>query len=92
MDTIYIPKDTESKENARKFVGFVCPTQTGPKNCRGIWRSSSLLNVRGGLDPETVSDPYAYPTDGVYTKTKSFTCLSPEIRELYNSGWIRLLK
>lgn len=86
------PRAAENKENAEKFINFMCSTQAGLKNCEEIWYSSPLLSVREELDPETANDPYAYPTDDVYAKTESFACLSPEIRELYNSEWIRLLK
>ena len=92
VDAMCIPKGAENKENAEKFINFMCSTQAGLKNCEEIWYSSPLLSVREELDPETANDPYAYPTDDVYTKTESFACLSPEIRELYNSEWIRLLK
>ena len=92
VDAMCIPKGAENKENAEKFINFMCSTQAGLKNCEEIWYSSPLLSVREELDPETANDPYAYPTDDVYAKTESFACLSPEIRELYNSEWIRLLK
>ena len=92
VDAMCIPKGAENKENAEKFINFMCSTEAGLKNCEEIWYSSPLLSVREELDPETANDPYAYPTDDVYAKTESFACLSPEIRELYNSEWIRLLK
>ena len=93
VDAMCIPKGAENKENAEKFINFMCSTQAGLKNCEEIWYSSPLLSVREELDPETANDPYAYPTDDVYAKTESFACLSPwKIRELYNSEWIRLLK
>ena len=52
-----IPKGAENKENAEKFINFMCSTQAGLKNCEEIWYSSPLLSVREELDPETANDP-----------------------------------
>ena len=75
-----IPKGAENKENAEKFINFMCSTQAGLKNCEEIWYSSPLLSVREELDPETANDPYAYPTDDVYTKTRA--CLSLPLKSV----------
>ena len=90
VDAMCIPKGAENKENAEIFINYMCSTQAGLKNCEEIWYSSPLMSVREELDPEVANDPYAYPTDEVYAMTESFACLPAEIRELYNTEWIRL--
>lgn len=90
VDAMCIPKGAANKENAEKFINYMCSTQAGLKNCEEIWYSTPLLSVREELDPETADDSYAYPSEEIMSQCESFACLSPEIRELYNSEWVRL--
>ena len=91
VDAMCIPKGAENKENAEKFINFMCSTQAGLKNCEEIWYSSPLLSVREELDPEVANDPYAYPDESILANCESFKNLPDEILALYDSEWTRLM-
>ena len=50
VDAMCIPKGAENKENAEKFINFMCSTAAGLKNCEETWYSTPLLSVREECD------------------------------------------
>ena len=92
VDAMCIPKGAENKENAEKFINFMCSTAAGLKNCEETWYSTPLLSVREELGAEVVEDSFAYPdTAFMSEQCETFSCLPAEIRTLYNDQWVRLM-
>ena len=106
VDAMCIPKGAENKENAEKWIDFMCRPDIAKRNFEYITYPTPNKGAFDLLDPELQenkavfpdisslkgSETFQYLGDEVDAKTESFACLSPEIRELYNSEWIRLLK
>lgn len=92
VDAMCIPKGSEHKENAEKFINFMCSTEAGLLNVAVTQYSSPLLSVREALEPAVVNDPYAYPDrEFIETMCEVYTCLPADIRALYNDQWVRLM-
>ena len=90
VDAMCIPKGAENKDNAEAFINFMCSTDVGLANCQETWYSTPLLSVREALEPEVVSDPFAYPEADILAMCESFKNLPADTLNLYNSEWLRL--
>lgn len=90
VDAMCIPKGSENKENAEKFINFMCSTAVGKANCEETWYSTPLLSVRDELGSDVVNDPYAYPDASVLAECESYQNLPEATLALYNKEWLRL--
>lgn len=90
VDAMCIPKGAANKENAEKFINFMCSTEVGLANCDAIGYSTPLNSVLEALDAEVREDPVAYPSDDVLSRCEQFLNLPQDILEFYDSEWLRL--
>ena len=90
VDAMCIPKGAANKENAEKFINFMCSTEVGLANCDAIGYSTPLNSVLEALDAEVREDPVAYPSDDVLSRCEQFLNLPQDILEFYDSEWVRL--
>ncbi|QNL45505.1 spermidine/putrescine ABC transporter substrate-binding protein [Oscillibacter hominis] len=90
-DAMCIPTSAANKENAEKFINFMCSTDVGLANCEAIGYSTPLQSVYDALDEETRSNPVAYPPDEVLATCEAFTNLPQDIlKEFYTDKWLKL--
>ena len=90
-DAMCIPTSAANKENAEKFINFMCSTDVGLANCEAIGYSTPLQSVYDALDEETRSNPVAYPSDEVLATCEAFTNLPQDIlKEFYTDKWLKL--
>ena len=82
VDAMCIPKGAANKENAEKFINFMCSTEVGLANCDAIGYSTPLNSVLEALDAEVREDPVAYPSDDVLSRCEQFLNLP---RTFWNS-------
>ena len=85
-----VPKGAKNKENAEKFINFMCSKDVGLANCEAIGYSTPLMSVFKALDPSVSGDTVAYPPDSVLKKCESFLNLPQDVLEFYDSEWLRL--
>ena len=90
VDAMCIPKGAANKENAEKFINFMCSTEVGLANCDAIGYSTPLMSVYEALDEDVRSDTVAYPSDETLAKCEQFLNLPQEILDFYDSEWLRL--
>lgn len=90
VDAMCVPKGSKNKENAEKFINFMCSKDVGLANCEAIGYSTPLMSVFKALDPSVSGDTVAYPPDSVLKKCESFLNLPQDILEFYDSEWLRL--
>ena len=90
VDAMCIPKGAANKENAEKFINYMCSTEVGLANCDAIGYSTPLMSVYDALDEETRSNTVAYPSDAVLANCEQFLNLPQDILEFYDSEWLRL--
>lgn len=89
-DAMCIPKGAANKDNAEKFINFMCSTEIGQANCEAIGYSTPLKSVKAALDPSITSDPVAYPSQEVLSRCEPFLNLPDDILKFYDSEWLRL--
>lgn len=90
VDAMCIPKGAANKENAEKFINFMCSTEVGLANCDTIGYSTPLMSVYEALDEEVRSDTVAYPSGETLANCEQFLNLPQEILDFYDSEWLRL--
>ncbi len=91
IDAVVIPKNAKHKENAEKFIDFLCRTDIGLLNVDYIGYSTPLSTTKDELDEELQNDPIAYPTDEILANCEVYTYLEPEVDEMYNEKWKKVL-
>jgi spermidine/putrescine transport system substrate-binding protein len=90
VDAMCVPKGAGNKENAEKFINFMCSKDVGVANCEAIGYSTPLKSVKAALDPAISGNPVAYPSSDVLAKCEQFINLPQDVLEFYDSEWLRL--
>lgn len=91
MDSWVIPKNAKNKENAEKFLNFLCRPEVMKKNFEYITYSVPSSAARKLLDKEYRDSPIAFPEFSSLTNCEVFTYLGEEADELYNRKWKELM-
>lgn len=91
IDAMVIPKNAKHKENAEKFMDFLCRTDIGLLNVDYIGYSTPLSTTKAELDEELQKDPIAYPSDEILQNCEVYTYLEPKIDAMYNEKWKKVL-
>ncbi len=87
MDSWVIPKGAENKENAEKFLDFLCRPEIMQKNFDFITYSVPSSAARELLDEEYRDSEIAYPDEDFLKNCEVLTYLGNEADELYNEKW-----
>lgn len=72
FDAMVIPKSTQNKEVAEKFVDFMTRPEIAVKNAEYIGYSSPIPEAVELLDDEIKNDPVAYPSEEELENTEVF--------------------
>ncbi len=87
-DSMCIPKGAKNKENAEKFIDFMCRPDIQAKNAEYIGYSSPSTPARD-LMGDAGQDPTAYPDITKYD-LEFFSALDDETKEYYNKIWTEI--
>ncbi len=90
VDAMCIPKGAANKENAEKFINFMCSKRIGLANCEAIGYSTPLKSVKAALPKDIRENPVAYPSRETLSKCEQFINLPEKVLEFYDSEWLRL--
>ncbi|MEW9094227.1 MAG: spermidine/putrescine ABC transporter substrate-binding protein [Clostridiaceae bacterium] len=85
-DSMVIPKGSNNKELAEKFINYMCKTDVALKNVEFIGYSSPQDEVIKQLPKELTSDKAAYPNIEDLENSEVFEDLSSSL-ELYDRIW-----
>ena len=85
IDAMCIPSCAQEKEAAELFITFLCDPKIAAANMEWICYSTPLSAAKAYMDPETVSDPVAYPSDEVLANGTSFAYLPEDISRYVES-------
>ena len=89
IDLVVIPKTSRNKENAEKFINFLCRTDIALMNTEYIGYSTPHIEAKSLLDEELRNDPAAYPSDEILDRCEVFTDVGAA-REVYNQKWLEV--
>lgn len=88
IDSWVIPKNAENKENAEKFLDFLCRPDIAAKNFEYITYYSPVEGVKEYVEDEyLLNSPLAFPDPEQYTNCSTFHYLGEEADEYYNEIW-----
>lgn len=85
IDAMCIPTCCQEKEAAELFINFLCDPEIAAANMDWVGYGTPLSAAKDYLDPETVSDPVAYPSEEALVNGTSFAYLPEDISRYMES-------
>lgn len=90
IDSWFIPKSSKNKENAEKFLDFLCRKDAAMLNFEYVYYASPNLKVIEDLDEETLSNTTIFPTEETLKNCTVYQQSDPETTQLYSYLWKKL--
>lgn len=90
IDSWFIPESSTNKENAQKFLDFLCREDVAMKNFEYVYYGTPNLRVREQLDEDTLSDQTIFPANEVFANCEVYKQSSKDTTELYSYLWKKL--
>ncbi len=87
VDCMVIPKDAKNKENAEKFIDFLCRPDIAQKNCEAIWYSSPNSGAIELMGEEYTSNPVMNPAAEDLANCEYFNDIDSSFLAVYNALW-----
>lgn len=88
IDSWVIPKNAPNKENAEKFIDYMCRPDIALKNFEYITYSTPNDGARALIEDEDIKNsPIAFPNLSDYHNLETYSYLGEEGDELYNELW-----
>ena len=88
IDSWVIPKNAPNKENAEKFINFICREDIALMNFEYITYSTLNTAAQALIEDEEIKNsPIAFPDLSQYENLETFQYLGSEGDELYNNLW-----
>lgn len=90
IDAWFIPKTCKNKQNAEKFLDFLCRKDIAAINFDYVYYATPNTAVFDSLDEETKQDKTIFPDSSIIENCETFTNLDTEATNLYNQLWKEL--
>jgi spermidine/putrescine transport system substrate-binding protein len=88
IDSWVIPKDAPNKENAEKWIDFMCRPDIALKNFEYITYSTPNEAAWELIEDEEIKNsPIAFPDDSILERCTAFRYLGNEMDEIYMQKW-----
>lgn len=87
LDCWVIPKNAQNKENAEKFIDFLCRPEIAVMNFEYITYSTPNKAAKELLDEEYQNNPAVFPDESILSKCETFHYLGEDTEAIYNSLW-----
>ncbi len=92
IDSWVVPKNAEHKENAEKFINFLCRADIALMNFEFITYSTPNMAARELIEDEDIKNStIAFPTDEMLKNCETFKYLGVDVDEVYNYKWKEVL-
>ena len=90
VDAMCIPKDSKHKEEAEKYINFMCRTDIAFENISYIGYSSPQSKVVEIVSSESEYNKFSCPNEDNIKNSQVFLNLPANINMLLNSLWIKV--
>lgn len=90
IDAWFLPKTCKNKQNAEKFLNFLCRKDIAAINFDYVYYATPNTAVFDSLDEETKQDKTIFPDSSIIENCETFTNLDTEATNLYNQLWKEL--
>jgi spermidine/putrescine transport system substrate-binding protein len=87
VDCMVIPKEAKNKENAEKFIDFLCRPDIAQKNCEAIGFSSPNSGAIELMGEEYTSNTVMNPSEEDLANCEYFNDISSDYLAVYNALW-----
>ncbi len=88
IDSWVIPKNAAHKENAEKFINFLCRADIALKNFEYITYSTPNTAARELIEDDDIrNSKIAFPSDEDLENCETFTYLGEDVDAIYNQLW-----
>ena len=88
IDSWVIPKNAPNKENAEKFIDFMCRPDIALLNFEYLTYSTPNEAGRALIEDEEIrNSTVIYPGEDILRRCEAFSYLGEEMEELYNEKW-----
>jgi len=88
IDSWVIPKNAQNKENAEKFIDFLCRPDIALMNFEYITYSTPNVAAWDLIDDEELKNNLvAFPTDEMLENCETFQYLGEDVDAIYNNLW-----
>lgn len=88
IDSWVIPKNAKNKENAEKFIDFMCREDIALKNFEYITYSTPNTAAQANIEDEDIKNSkIAFPDFSEYSHLETFDYLGVDGDNLYNEYW-----
>ena len=92
IDSWVIPKDSKHKENAEKFINFLCRPDVAAKNFEFVTYSIPSEEGRKLISNEKYrNSAIVFPDKAVLNRCEAFTYLGEKVDKIYNDKWKELM-
>lgn len=90
IDSMCIPKNSQKKELAEKYINFMCRTDIALANVKKTGYSTPHSEAYNLLDDETKNNPIFYPDENVIAKSQIFVNLPGDINKYIDELWVEV--
>ncbi len=90
VDAMVIPKGAPNKENAEKFINFICETDIAKEIVEYIGYSTPHQEAYEQLDDEIKNNSIAYPSEDVLKNTEFFINLPADVNKKIQDLWVEI--
>ena len=88
IDSWVIPKNAQHKENAEKFINFLCRPDIALMNFEYITYSTPNTAARDLIEDDSIrNSPIAFPDDEELKDCETYRFLGDEFDSVYNEMW-----
>lgn len=92
IDSWVIPKNSKHKENAEKFINFLCRPDIALLNFEYITYSTPNTAAREMIEDEEIrNSTIAFPGDDIINNCEAFTYLGDAMTAYYDDRWRKVL-
>ena len=89
VDAMIIPKGAKNKENAEKFIDFMCRPDVAQLNCEEIWYSSPNTGAIELMGADYTDNLTMNPTQDIVDRCEFFNDIQDFI-QIYNAMWLEI--
>lgn len=87
LDSWVIPKNAENKENAEKFIDFLCREDIAVMNFEYITYATPNKAAKEALAEEYQDNQAVFPESSILAKCETYHYLGEEVEAIYNALW-----
>ncbi|MEY8353996.1 ABC transporter substrate-binding protein [Lachnospiraceae bacterium 54-53] len=87
LDSWVIPANAENKENAEKWINFLCRPEIARKNFEYITYPTPNKGAFDLLDPDFQNNKAVFPDEDVLQNSEVYKYLGDQVDSLYNEAW-----